>query len=190
MKAALLVFSLLAGFAANAANYQDTDSLTLAQLESIISRMQLKNSIGLRYGTPSEPQVVPINTKELYYQHSFHPIPGTLMIPMLETSISQLNVGEKSGYVWGVGPAASVPISGTGGHLFLVGHGKVHYLTRTEYDHKDYGGPVQWTYGFGLKSKISVNTFASYMWQHMSNADRYSVNPALETHTMTVGVYF
>jgi len=37
---------------------------------------------------------------------------------------------------------------------------------------------------------LSVNTFASYLWQHMSNADVYEFNPSLETHTITLGIYF
>jgi len=155
-----------------------------------ISRMPLKNTIGLRYGTPSQKQVVPINTKEVYYQHRFSPLSGTLLMPAIEVSVSQLNVSGESGYVYGFGPAMSIPVGGSNGAVSFTGHAKVHYLSRHDFGRKRYGGPVQWTYAFGLKSKLSVNTFASYLWQHMSNADVYEFNPSLETHTITLGIYF
>ncbi len=155
-----------------------------------ISNMLLKNTIGLRYGTPSKTQNVPINTKEFYYQRRMHPFAGTLLTPLLELSISQLNVGEEKGYVYGFGPAIHIPIGGSSGNLNFTAHGKIHYLTRDDYGRKRYGGPVQWTYAFGLKTKITVNTFATYKWQHMSNGDVYEHNPALETHTVSLGIHF
>jgi hypothetical protein len=155
-----------------------------------ISNMLLKNTIGLRYGTPSKTQNVPINTKEFYYQRRMHPFAGTLLTPLLEFSISQLNVGEEKGYVYGFGPAIHIPIGGSSGNLNFTAHGKIHYLTRDDYGRKRYGGPVQWTYAFGLKTKITVNTFATYKWQHMSNGDVYEHNPALETHTVSLGIHF
>jgi len=153
-----------------------------------ISRMPLKNTIGLRYGTPSQNQIVPINTKEVYFQHRFSPISGTLLMPAVELSVSQLNVDGESGYVYGIGPAMSIPVGGSNGALSFTGHAKFHYLSRHDFGRKRYGGPVQWTYAFGLKSKLTVKTFASYLWRHMSNADVYEGNPSLDTHTFTVGI--
>jgi hypothetical protein len=188
MKSIVLSFTLsllLIGANCQADNYSSNMSL-----DEIISNMLLKNTIGLRYGSPSSKQVVPINTKELYFQHRLHPMTGSLITPAIEFSISQLNVGEDNGYVYGFGPAISIPIGGSNGNLNFTAHGKVHYLTRDDFGRKRYGGPVQWTYGFGLKTDLTINTFASYMWQHMSNGDVYDYNPALETHTITLGVNF
>jgi hypothetical protein len=159
-------------------------------LDEIISNMLLKNTIGLRYGAPSNKQIVTINTKELYFQHRLHPISGSLITPAIELSVSQLNVGEETGYVYGFGPAMSIPIGGSNGNLHFTAHGKVHYLTRDDFGRKRYGGPVHWTYSFGIKTGLTVNTFASYMWQHMSNGDVYDHNPSLETHTITLGINF
>lgn len=159
-------------------------------LDAIIKRMLLKNAIGFRYGSPAEKQILPINTKEFYYQRRYQPSSGSLLIPAVELSASQLNVGDSKGYVYGLGPAAFIPIGGSAGRLYFTGHGKVHYMTRHEFGRKRYGGRIQWTYGIGLRSKLTYNTFASYMWQHMSNADRYEVNPTLETHTLTLGIHF
>jgi len=159
-------------------------------LDDHISTMSLKNTIGLRYGSPSNKQIVNINTKELYFQHRFTPLSGTLLVPSFEASVSQLNVGGESGYVYGFGPAVSIPVGGSNGTVSFTGHAKFHYLSRHDFGRKRYGGPVQWTYAFGLKSKLTVNTFASYLWQHMSNADVYEYNPSLETHTITLGIYF
>lgn len=161
-----------------------------ANVDELIANMLLKNTLGLRYGAPSSKQVVPINTKEVYLQHRLHPISGSLITPAFELSISQLNVGQEKGYVYGFGPAMSIPIGGSNGNLHFTAHGKVHYLTRDDFGRKRYGGPVQWTYGFGVKSNLTINTFASYMWQHMSNGDVYEYNPALETHTITLGINF
>lgn len=161
-----------------------------AKVDELIANMLLKNTLGLRYGSPSSKQVVPINTKEVYIQHRLHPITGSLITPAFELSVSQLNVGEEKGYVYGFGPAMSIPIGGSNGNLHFTAHGKVHYLTRDDFGRKRYGGPVQWTYGFGIKSNLTINTFASYMWQHMSNGDVYEYNPALETHTITLGINF
>ncbi|GAA6135086.1 hypothetical protein NBRC116188_18760 [Oceaniserpentilla sp. 4NH20-0058] len=168
-------------------NYSSKGSISV---DDLIANMLLKNTIGLRYGAPSNKQILPINTKEVYIQHRFHPLSGSLITPALEFSVSQLNVGEEKGYVYGFGPAMSIPIGGTNGGLFFTAHGKMHYLTRDNYGRKRYGGPIHWTYGVGLKTNITINTFASYMWQHMSNGDVYEYNPALETHTVTLGINF
>lgn len=159
-------------------------------LDEQISRLFLKNTIGLRYGTPAEEQIVPINTKELYYQRRLTPFKGCLAVPLFEVSVSQLNVGEEKGYVYGFGPAMHIPIEGSQGKLNFTAHAKIHYLTRDDYGRKRYGGPVHWTYAFGVQTKITGNTFASYLWQHMSNGDVYAFNPALETHTLSLGIHF
>lgn len=158
--------------------------------EDRIANMLLKNTIGLRYGSPSQKQILPINTKEFYFQRRFNPITSTLLTPAIEVSVSQLNVGEEKGYVYGFGPAIQIPIGGSSGNLHFTAHGKVHYLTRSNFGRKRYGGPVHWTYAFGVTSKLTVNTFATYAWQHMSNGDVYEYNPALETHTLSLGIKF
>jgi len=168
-------------------NFSSTSTLSV---DDIIANMLLKNTIGLRYGAPSNKQILPINTKEVYFQHRFNPFSGSLVTPALEFSVSQLNVGEEKGYVYGLGPAFSIPIGGSNGGLHFQAHGKMHYLTRDDFGRKRYGGPIHWTYGFGVRTNITINTFASYMWQHMSNGDVYEYNPALETHTVTLGINF
>lgn len=188
MKSIVITFSLsllLTSVTTLADSYSSERSL-----DEIISNMLLKNTIGLRYGAPSAKQILPINTKEFYFQHRLHPMTGSLITPAFELSVSQLNVGEEKGYIYGFGPAMSIPIGGSNGNLHFTAHGKVHYLTRDDFGRKRYGGPVQWTYGFGVKTNLTINTFASYMWQHMSNGDVYEHNPALETHTVTLGINF
>jgi len=95
-------------------------------LKKVLNGLMLNNSIGLRYGTPSSEQILPINTKEMYFQHRLPLVGNSLLIPAFEASISQLNVGDKKGYVWGLGPAAAIPLTESANRLFLVGHGKVH----------------------------------------------------------------
>lgn len=184
----LVIFSSTA-FSSEYTSDTQTQSFDLS-FDDRISNMLLKNTIGLRYGTPSKKQILPINTKEFYYQRRMTPFSGTLLTPLMELSVSQLNVGEEKGYVYGFGPAIHIPVGGSSGNLHFTAHGKVHYLTRSDYGRKRYGGPVHWTYAFGLKTKLTVNTFASYVWQHMSNGDVYEYNPALETHTISLGIHF
>ena len=172
------------------ANDQSQSKSLNISFDEHISNMLLKNTFGLRYGAPSDKQILPINTKELYYQRRMNSLSGTLLTPLIEVSVSQLNVGEEKGYVYGLGPAIHIPIGGFAGNLNFTAHGKVHYLTRSDFGRKRYGGPVHWTYAFGLKTKLTVNTFASYVWQHMSNGDVYEHNPALETHTISLGIHF
>ncbi|MFY0702061.1 MAG: acyloxyacyl hydrolase [Bermanella sp.] len=188
MKSIILISSLallLTSIHTHADNYSSQMSF-----DDMISNMLLKNTIGLRYGAPSNKQIVPINTKEFYFQHRLHPMTGSLITPAVELSVSQLNVGEEKGYVYGFGPAMSIPIGGSNGNLHFTSHAKVHYLTRDDFGRKRYGGPIHWTYSFGVKTNLTINTFASYMWQHMSNGDVYDYNPALETHTITLGINF
>jgi len=163
---------------------------TRFSLDDSIARLSLKNMIAVRHGTPSEKQILPIRTKEIYYQRRLNRISGTLLTPAMELSVSELNVDGEKGYVYGLGPAFSIPVGGSDGQLNFSAHAKVHYLSRYNYGIKRYGGPVHWTYAIGLKTSLSINTFASYMWQHMSNGDVYERNPALETHTVTMGIYF
>lgn len=169
---------------------EEASQSLIYSLDESISQLFLRNMIAIRYGTPSEKQLLPIRTKEVYYQRRLDRISGTLLIPSIEVSVSELNVDGEKGYVYGFGPAISIPIEGSNGSVNFTAHGKVHYLTRDDYGIKKYGGPVHWTYALGLKTRLSLNTFASYMWQHMSNGDVYKRNPALETHTMTLGIHF
>lgn len=187
-----ILLALPLALTSQANTYSDNPSTEQLQLsfDDHISNMLLKNTIGLRYGTPSNKQILPINTKEFYFQRRFNHLSGTLMTPLLEASISQLNVGTEKGYVYGFGPALHIPVGGSNGNLHFTAHGKIHYLTRNDFGRKRYGGPVHWTYAFGLKTNLTVNTFASYVWQHMSNGDVYEYNPALETHTISLGIHF
>ncbi len=150
----------------------------------------LKYSIGLRYGTPTTKQILPINTKEFYFQRKLSTPAGTLIMPAMEVSVSQLNVGTEKGYVYGFGPMINIPIGGSKDRLYFTMQTKVHYMTRNDFGRKRYGGPLQWTYAFGIKTDLTINTFASYTWAHMSNGDVYKQNPALETHRITLGISF
>ncbi len=152
--------------------------------------LPLKYSIGLRYGAPTTKQILPINTKEFYFQRRLRTPSGTLIVPAMEVSVSQLNVGEEKGYVYGFGPMINIPIGGSKDKLYFTMQTKVHYMTRHDFGRKRYGGPIQWTYAFGIKTDLSINTFASYTWVHMSNGDVYEHNPALETHRITFGIHF
>ena len=186
IKSALSIFLLiLCSSFVQAGNYEK-----IKNVDEYINNMLLKYSVGLRYGAPTHKQILPINTKEFYFQRRLKRLNGSLLVPALEASVSQLNVGELKGYVYGIGPVIHIPLGGTKDRLYFTAQGKVHYMTRHDFGRKRYGGPIQWTYAFGLKTDLTINTFASYSWMHMSNGNVYEHNPTLETHTVTVGVLF
>ncbi len=162
----------------------------IENVDEYLENMPLKYSIGVRYGTPTTKQILPINTKEFYFQRRLRTPSGTLIVPAMEVSVSQLNVGDNKGYVYGFGPMVNIPIGGSKDKLYFTMQTKVHYMTRHDFGRKRYGGPVQWTYAFGVKTDLTINTFASYTWMHMSNGDVYEHNPALETHRITLGIHF
>ena len=162
----------------------------IENVDEQLENMPLIYAIGLRYGTPSNKQILPINTKEFYFQRRLSTPAGTLIVPAMELSVSQLNVGDNKGYVYGFGPMINIPIGGSRDKLYFTMQTKVHYMTRHNFGRKRYGGPVQWTYAFGVKTELTINTFASYSWAHMSNGDVYEKNPALETHRVTLGIRF
>lgn len=162
----------------------------ISNIDERIESIPLKYSLGIRYGSPTTKQVLSINTKEFYFQRRLRSPDNLLLLPSLELSISQLNVGENKGYIYGFGPAISIPIGGTKDRLSFTAQAKLHYLTRHDFGRKRYGGPIQWTYAFGINTDLTINTFMSYSWMHMSNADAYEFNPALETHRLTLGIKF
>ena len=176
---------ILSANTCNAGSYQKIENV-----DEHLENTPLKHAIGLRYGTPTNKQVAPINTKEFYFQRRLRTPANTLIIPAIELSVSQLNVGDDKGYVYGFGPMINIPIGGSRDKLHFTMQTKVHYMTRHSFGRKRYGGPVQWTYAFGVKAELTVNTFASYSWAHMSNGDVYESNPALETHRITLGIRF
>lgn len=148
------------------------------------------NSIGLAYGISSKNKKADIDTREFYYQKRLPLIDGFALEPFLEANITQITVSKEKGYSYGIGPGISIPIQDTGGRLSFISHAKIHYLARSDYHMKDYGGPLHWSYLFGIKAKLTRNTFASYGWQHLSNGDIYEKNPALEEHRFTIGIKF
>ncbi len=183
--ALFILLPLLTISICNAGSYKKIE-----HVDEAYKYLPLKYSIGLRYGAPTTKQILPINTKEFYFQRRLRTPSGTLIVPAMEISVSQLNVGDNKGYVYGFGPIINIPIGGSKDKLYFTMQTKVHYLTRHDFGRKRYGGPIQWTYAFGIKTDLTINTFASYTWMHMSNGDVYEHNPALETHRITLGIHF
>ncbi len=180
-----LITLLFATSVCSAGSYQKIENV-----DEYLENLPLKYSIGIRYGAPTTKQILPINTKEFYFQRRLRTPSDTLIVPAMEVSVSQLNVGDDKGYVYGFGPMINIPIGGSRDKLYFTMQAKIHYMTRHNFGRKRYGGPVQWTYAFGVKTDLTINTFASYTWMHMSNGDVYEHNPALETHRITIGIHF
>jgi len=157
--------------------------------QSSFNLNSLQYQVGIRYGSPSSKQILPINTKEMYLQAFSHRIDNSIATTSFELSVSQLNIAEEKGYVYGIGPLLEIPVDGLKGS-YVNFRAKVHWLTRSDYGRKNYGGPLHWTYAVGYSQKLTGNTSLSYFWQHMSNGDVYKLNPGLETHTIDLGIKF
>jgi len=152
--------------------------------------IKMINKFGVRYGTPSEKQILPISTMEMFWQVDLPRIPNTILMPMLELGVSKLIVDDMHGVIWNAGLAYKVPVLNTNNRLSFDGSTKVNYLSRYDFGRKRYGGPIHFSYRFGASFAIVQNINLSYSWQHMSNADRYDYNPALETHTIAIALGF
>ena len=183
------LLTLTAAFFFSFAAQVSADSNNVS-LERYLDNLYLDHSIGFRAGAPTTTQNVDINVKEVYLRREMPQYNMGLMIPSVEVAVAQLNADGQRGYNYSVGPALTIPLYGMGSKLQLVGHTKVHWLTKHDFGRKRYGGPVQWTYVFGGKYQIQKNSYIEYVWEHMSNGDRYLFNPALETHKLALGVNF
>lgn len=150
----------------------------------------LSHNLGLRLGAPSTHQNVSIETRDFYLRYSFETLNIGLLIPGIEAGITQLEVADEKAYSYSMGPIFTIPIMGTNNIFSLTGHGKIHWLTQYDFGRKHYGGPIQASYGVGIKGQLTPNLYIDYIWQHISNGDRYSHNPSLETHNLGFGVGF
>lgn len=190
------VLTLIIATSLSSYSFAYESSLPPLTLKKYLKNTYLDQTLGFRAGLPTTQQNVDINTKEVYVQKEFKQYSVGLMIPALEVAVAQLNGGVEHGYNYSFGPAYSIPMTGFASRLRLTAHTKVHWLTRYEFTNeaggntKNYGGPVQWTYAVGGKYQVEKNIFMEYNWQHMSNGDRYTTNPGLETHNFTLGVNF
>lgn len=186
-KLLLIVIAAMITFSANAETRLVLPPLPLDQY---LDSLYLNHSMGFRVGTPTTQQNVTIDTKEVYFRREYSQYSVGLLIPSLEVAVAQLNADDLNGYNYSFGPSIAIPLAGFGSKLQLIATSKVHWLTRHDFGRKRYGGPVQWTYAFGGKYQMQGNTYVEYIWEHMSNGDRYDYNPALETHNFTIGVNF
>ena len=150
----------------------------------------LFHEFGLRYATTSEKQIYSISTAEVYWQYAFKPIANTLLYPSAEIAVAKLLVADMHGVIWSAGLNYRVPILNTGNRLSLEAGSKVNYLSRHKFKRKRYGGPIHFSYKFGINLKLVDNVNLTYTWQHLSNADRYDYNPSLETHQAALGFKF
>ena len=192
MKAVYVLFSL---FIFSPVYAVDLSPNNLVNIDSVFPEnnsimVKMVNKFGVRYGIPSEKQILPISTMEIYWQLDLPRLKNTLLLPIAELAVSKLLVDDMHGVIWSAGLAYKVPILNTNNRLSFDGSTKVNYLSRHDFGRKRYGGPIHFSYRFGLSFAIVQNISLSYSWQHLSNADRYDYNPTLETHTLALGLGF
>ena len=187
MLLSLLIISPVQAIDITPDNLVDIDSVYPKSNSGLV---KMVNRFGVRYGTPSEKQILPISTMEMFWQLDLPRLPNTLLLPIAELGVSKLLVDDMHGVIWSAGLAYKVPILNTNNRLSFDGSTKVNYLSRHDFGRKRYGGPIHFSYRFGMSLAIVQNMSLSYSWQHMSNADRYDYNPTLETHTLSLALGF
>lgn len=65
-----------------------------------------------------------------------------------------------------------------------------HEFGKLGHNHKDYGGPFQFSTGLGLGYALTSNWLIGYQYEHMSNAYMYDHNPGLDSHTLHIEYRF
>lgn len=55
---------------------------------------------------------------------------------------------------------------------------------------KDYGGPFQFVLGIGIGYHLTPQWLIGYQYEHMSNANMYDQNPALDSYTLHIQYRF
>ncbi|WP_185967945.1 acyloxyacyl hydrolase [Thalassotalea sp. PS06] len=144
----------------------------------------LDHNVSLSYSYPSAVQNIDIEKVELTYSTSDYSISEYLPIylyPLL--NIGQLQTSGGDGEILGAGGGVNYYLNYS---LRLFGEGGVYWLSNYEFGEpgvafKDYGGPIQFYYKVGSSFALSKDIEVGLAYQHMSNANRYDINPALNS---------
>jgi lipid A 3-O-deacylase len=106
----------------------------------------------------------------------------------LDASLGWIGDSSRDAAIATVGPL--VVLSYKGFPLFLEGGSSPTALTRSEFEHKDFGIPFQFTSHIGVGLNVSRHWRIACRFQHMSNAGLASSNPGLNLYMFAVSYRF
>ncbi len=106
----------------------------------------------------------------------------------LDASLGWISDSSRHAAIATAGPL--LVLSYKGFPLFLEGGSSPTVLTRSEFAHKDFGIPFQFTSHIGIGLNIAEHWRVGYRFQHMSNASLASSNPGLNLHVFSVSYRF
>jgi hypothetical protein len=87
-------------------------------------------------------------------------------------------------------PAAILALGHEGIPISIEGGSGPTFISRWEFDTKDFGDPVQFTSHIGLYWDLAKHWRLGYRFQHMSNASISESNPGLNLHVVAFGYRF
>ncbi|MCL1126848.1 acyloxyacyl hydrolase [Shewanella surugensis] len=149
------------------------------------------NSIGLLYGEPTSNQNKTIYTYDIEYQNVFMRSDSKRFFLGAGATIGQISVDNERGERFSLYLTPGIKV---GSFTFALIGGGV-YLTKTvfgenELHTKDYGGHFQFKIGANAIFHATKHWTLGYQFEHMSNWNNYSHNPALNTHNIVVQYLF
>lgn len=124
-----------------------------------------------------------IKHKSLLIQKELSSDKTGLLRPSLELSVNQISIEGKRAYNYGIGLSSKIPIKNIDYPIFALIKTKIHYLDDFDFDVVNYGGPLQFSYNLGFEYETKGNVDYQLTFHHMSNWDRYDVNPNYESIT-------
>ncbi len=106
----------------------------------------------------------------------------------LDASLGWIGDSSRHAAIATAGPLLALRYKGF--PLFLEGGSSPTVLTRSGFEHKDFGIPFQFTSYIGVGLNITRHWRVAYRFQHMSNAGLASSNPGLNLHVFAVSYRF
>lgn len=162
-------------------------SFTCFQVTAIESRLRLAAA------QPTNKQNLDISTLELSYLidggtfHDNFDLQWHVAFNLGNLAVENVNIMMLGGAL-----GLSYPIINK---LDIFFEGGVTWLDQHEFGqvgiaYKDYGGPWQYQAKLGVDYNIRKSWNFGYAYLHMSNGDRYHINPSLDAHSLYVSYQF
>ncbi|MBT1445361.1 acyloxyacyl hydrolase [Shewanella sp. JM162201] len=150
-----------------------------------------ENGIAFSSGIPASEQNKEISSMDMGYDHTMWEIGDDLAYVGFNVRAGQLSLDDESTLRLGTGLFLTKEI---GKLTFSIPAGLL-WLEQSEFGSnelhtKDYGGHVQFFLGAEVGYEMTRNWQFFYRFEHMSNGNRYELNPALNSHNLGFRVMF
>jgi len=160
---------------------------------SCFQAIAVEGRLRLSSAQPTNKQNLDISTIILSYLSSGRTLHDNLELQWYSAvNLGYLSVEDEGILMLGAALGLSYPIN-SDFHLFS--EGGFTWLDQYKFGqvgvaYKDYGGQWQFQAKVGLDYNIYKSWKFGYAYSHMSNGDRYDINPSLDTHSLYVVYQF